>query len=92
MPLYQPTTKRRYMWGIGVTCSVFLITLACSWAFEGKVTLKVRSLSGENTTEFRQEDRPGAFWSIVGCSLVGGVAGVVITGIGLSRVRKQEQA
>jgi hypothetical protein len=90
MSQYLSTTKRRYMWGIGVACSLLLLAIAGSWALEGRVGYRVSSFGSENAGEFRRDEAPVPFWLIVGCSLAVGAAGVAVTGVGLSRVQKQE--
>ena len=78
------------MWGIGVACSLLLLAIAGSWAIEGRVGYRVSSFGSGTAGEFRRDDAPIPFWLIVGLSLAVGVVGATVTGVGLSRVQKQE--
>lgn len=90
MSSYKSTTKRRYMWGMGVACSLLLLAIAASWALEGRVGYRLRSFGGEQVGDVRREESPRLFWLVVGGSLAAGIAGVAITGVGLVRVQREE--
>ena len=90
MSRYKSTTKQRYMWGIGVVCSLLLVVITSSWALEGRVGYRLRSFGSETVGEVRREEAPVRFWIITGFFLVASVAGTVVTGIGLSKVQRRE--
>lgn len=78
------------MWGIGVACSLLLLAIAGSWALKGRIGYRVSSFGNVTAGDFRRDAAPVSFWLVVGLSLAVGFAGVTVTGIGLSRVQKQE--
>ena len=90
MSRYKSTTKQRYMWGIGVVCSLLLVVATASWALEGRVGYRLRSFGSESVGEVRKEEAPVRFWLIVGFFLAAGLGGTLVTSIGLSKVQRRE--
>ncbi len=90
MVTFRRTSKRRYMWGMGVACSLFVVAVAASWAIEGSVDFRVRGFGSESVVAFQEKSTPVPFWSITGATLAVGMAGALVTGVGLARVQKEE--
>ena len=78
------------MWGVGVVCSLLLMSFAGSWAFKGKFGYRMSAPGSEVTGEIRKDEAPIRFWIIVGSFLAASAAGTIVTVIGLSKVQRQE--
>lgn len=90
MPRYKSTTTHRYMWGIGTACSLLLLAITCSWAIEGRIGYRLRSFGSDSVGELRKEDAPVRFWIVAGSCIAASVASVIVTGVSLSRVQRDE--
>ena len=87
---YRRTTKRRYMWGMGVTCSLLFFVITLSWAIEGRIGYRFRTSGGHTTGEIRRAESPALFWSLTGFGVAAGFVSVVVTAIGFSKVQRDE--
>jgi hypothetical protein len=88
MPHYLRTSRRRYLWGIGVACSLLFLAVTASFALGGSVVLR---LGG---TEFKisQGEARGLFWATIAVAGAVGATGLIATGIGLRRAQLEESA
>ena len=87
---YKRTTKFRYMWGMGLACSLLFFVIALSWVLEGRIDYRIRVIGGETVGEVRRAQSPSLFWSLAGCGLVVGFVSVVTSAIGFSKVQRDE--
>jgi hypothetical protein len=75
------------MWGMGLVCSLFLITFATSDVLEGNIGFRFgRIIEGK----IRRNDSPIIFWLIVGFVLAAGAAGAIYSLNGLQKVESAE--
>ena len=78
------------MWGIGTACSLLLLAITSSWTIEGRIGYRLRSFGRESVGEIRREEAPTRFWIVAGLCLAASVVGMIVTGVGLSRVQRDE--
>ena len=88
---YKSTTTRRYMWGIGTACSLVLLASTLSWAIEGRIGYRLHTGGSEIAGEIRKDDAPRRFWIVSSVCVATSIASVIVTGIGLSRVQRDEK-
>jgi len=91
MSAYRNTSERRYMWGIGLVCSIIFIAITESWATRGCVTFRFNSFGSESTWILRSDKDPVGFWSTVAIFSLIGVIGAFITARGLARTKRAEE-
>ena len=78
------------MWGMGIACSLLLLAVTCSWAIEGRIGYRLRLSRTGTVGEIRSEEAPVRFWFITGFCIAVSAASAIVTGIGLSRVQRDE--
>ena len=79
------------MWGIGVACSLLLLAITSSWAIEGRIGYRVRSFGSEASGEIRKDEAPIRFWIVAGACIAVSAVGVIFSGVGLSKVQRDEK-
>lgn len=89
MPRYQRTTLRQYYWGIGLACSLILLTIGATSILAGKVGIELKTPEPMKV-EILRATSPMLFEAMAIVTIGASLVAVIGTGRGLRKALRTE--